>query len=135
MLEPFDVEAQHQRQAVDGHLLDGALLQPAPLARPPLAGAQALRPHKTVQAADQARRAVLRNYGRRACSVRNGPMFPPDGAGLPRRVSRCCCRTGAVARSCGTVIRGRSAGRVFAAGRAVKGICGRGRAAGCDGYG
>ncbi len=119
MLKAFDVEAQHQRQPPDGHLLDGALLQPTPLARPPLAGAQALRSHKSVQAAHQTGRAVLRHNGRRARTARNVPVTPPGGAGLPRRIGG----TRAVVRSCRSVIRGR--GAAAQAGRRVNAICGR----------
>lgn len=118
MLKALDVEAQHQRQPPDGHLFHRALLQPAPLARPPLPWAQALRPHKPVQAADQARRAVLRLYGCWARSTRNGPATLPDGPSLPRRIGR-RRRTRAAVRSCGTVVRGRGAAGVLAAGRAV----------------
>ena len=53
MLKALDVEAQHGRQAVHRHLLDGVLRAAAAAADPVLGRAQALRAHKALQAAQQ----------------------------------------------------------------------------------
>ncbi len=51
VLKALDVEAQHRRQAVHRHLLDGVLRAAAAAADPILRRAQAFRPHKALQAA------------------------------------------------------------------------------------
>jgi hypothetical protein len=56
VLKALDVEAQHGRQAVHRHLLDGVLRAAAAAADPVLGRAQALWAHKALQAAQQADR-------------------------------------------------------------------------------
>ena len=58
VLKALDVQAEHWREAMHRHLLDSVLRAAAAAAHPALGSADALRPHKALQAPQQAHCAV-----------------------------------------------------------------------------
>ena len=54
VLKALDVQAEHWRELVHRHLLDSVLRAAAAAADPALGSANSLRPHKALQAAQQA---------------------------------------------------------------------------------